>query len=125
MSITAATTAPEVEAASQPAARQSTGKTLGQLWGILFLGLLFGMGGYRLLGKVFLPARDGSPPLIESALTMGDYLIYAAALVFGFGKAEMLFRRKFVPRTLARARSALGETGWAGDYVLAPFCMLS
>jgi hypothetical protein len=99
--------------------KQSTGKTLAQFWGIAVLGFLFGMGGYRLLMKAY-SLYTSHPPL-----DLGDYALYALLLVFGVGKAEMLFRRKFIPRTLARARDAIGETGWAGDYPLAPFLMLS
>lgn len=98
---------------------QSFAKTLGQLWGIAFVAFIFGFGAYRLLVKG-VSLFDAHPPL-----TALDYLIYAAAAAFAVFKAEMLFRRKFIPRALARARTALGETGWSGDYLLAPFCMLS
>ncbi len=97
----------------------STGKVLGQIWGILFLTALFGFGGYRLLSKG-IQIYQQHPPL-----SMLDYLLYLGIGLFGLGKAEMLFRRVFVPRTLARAKEALGETGWTGDYWLAPFCMMS
>lgn len=106
-----------MSASSEPN-RQSLGKTLGQLWGILFLLALFSQGGYRLLLK-------GIDLFQRHALTNTDYLIFGVLLVFGCAKAEMLFRRVFIQRTLARAREALGETGWTGDYWLAPFCMLS
>src|SRR5437667_2546781 len=96
--------------------RQPLGKTLGQLWGILFLFALFSQGGYRLLLK-------GIGLFDQYALTSLDYLVYGLLLIFGVAKAEFLFRRVFIPRTLARAREALGETGWSGDYWLAPFCM--
>lgn len=98
--------------------RQPVGKTLGQLWGMLFLMALFATGAWRLLGKGF-----GLLP--EALLTNLDYFVFGALVVFGAAKAEFLFRRTFIPRTLARAREALGETGWSGDYWLAPFCMLS
>jgi hypothetical protein len=108
--------------------RQSLGKTLGQLWGQLFLIALFGMGGFRLTDKAVGFTHDRG--LTESDSPMQprgviDFALYGLLLVLGAGKAEMLFRRKFIPRTLARARDALGETGWKGDYPLAPFCMLS
>src|SRR5262245_28617215 len=96
--------------AAAPPARQPLGKTLGQLWGILLLMLLFGTGGYRLIAKGIDIWRT-TPPL-ES----WEYFVYGFAIIFGGGKAEMLFRRAFIPRTLARARDALGETGWSGDY---------
>ncbi len=109
-------------------ARQPLGKTLGQLWGIVVLAAVFGMGGYRLTDKAVGFTHDRG--LTNSASAMRptsalDYALYGLLLVIGAGKAEMLFRRKFIPRTLARARDALGETGWKGDYLLAPFCMLS
>lgn len=103
-----------VETARQPAA-----KTLGQVWGILFLGILFGTGAYRLLAKT-LNIWETHPPQFWY-----DYAIYAVLLLVGIGKGEFLFRRKLITRTLARARDALGETGWSGDYWLAPFCMFS
>ena len=99
--------------------RPSTGKTLGQLWGILFLGFIFGTGAWRLIAK-FSTIYQAEPP--TNAM---HYAIYALLLVLGVGKAEFLFRRKLIQRTLARARDALGETGWRGDYLLAPFCMFS
>lgn len=104
---------------ASPSLRQPLGKTLGQLWGILFLLVLFGMGGYRLLNKG-VQLWQSHPPL-----EAWEYLLFGFLIAFGAGKAEMLFRRIFIPRTLARAREALGETGWSGDYWLAPFCMLS
>lgn len=102
-----------------PTARQPLAKTLGQLWGCLFLLALFGMGGYRLLLKGIQIWQDHPP------VELWEYLIYGFLIIFGTGKAEFLFRRIFIPRTLARGREALGETGWSGDYWLAPFCMLS
>lgn len=99
--------------------RQSTAKTLGQLWGIAFWAIIFGMGGFSLILKTK-RICDVDPPI-----TVGDYALYAIILLLGIGKAEFLFRRKLVQRTLARARDALGETGWSGDYLLAPFCMFS
>jgi hypothetical protein len=92
--------------------KQPTGKTLAQLWGILVLAGVFGMGAYRLMAKGF--------RLFEPETTY--YLAYGLLLVFGIAKGEFLFRRKFVPRTLARARDALTS---GLDYIFAPFCMLS
>ncbi len=94
--------------------RQPLSKTLGQLWGLLFLTALFAMGGYRLTLK--------GVELFKPELAY--FLWYGVLLVLGAGKGEFLFRRQFIHRTLARGR-ALGETGRAGDYLLAPFCMLS
>src|SRR5262245_14090290 len=105
--------------------KQPLGKTLGQLWGLLFLLVLFGTGGFRLTDKAvgFTHAKGlttaDSPMSPKDTL---DYLLYGLLLGVGLAKGEMLFRRKFVARTLARARDALGETGWKGDYILAPFC---
>jgi hypothetical protein len=107
--------AQRTEPASPPHPCQALGKTLGQLWGLLVLTVLFGMGGYRLTLK---GATLFQPEPIY-------YGVYSLLLAFGAAKGEFLFRRKFIPRTLARGRDALGETGWRGDYVLAPFCMLS
>ncbi|MCI0354957.1 MAG: hypothetical protein L0099_07965 [Acidobacteria bacterium] len=108
--------------------RQSLGKTLGQLWGLIFIAALFGMGGFRLTDKAVGFTHDAgltNPSSQMQPQGVIDYALYALLLIAGAGKAEMLFRRKFIPRTLARARDALGETAWAGDYLLAPFCMLS
>jgi hypothetical protein len=99
-------------------ARQPLGKSLGQIWGILLLLTLFSQGGYRLLLK-------GIDLFDKHALTSMDYFIFGVLFLFGAVKGEVLFRRVFITRTLARAREALGETGWSGDYWLAPFCMLS
>jgi hypothetical protein len=92
--------------------KQPLAKTLGQLWGILALAFLFGMGGYRLTAKGI--------RLFEPE--MSYYLTYGVLLIFGAAKGEFLFRRKFVPRTLARARDALNSSL---DLILAPICMLS
>lgn len=104
---------------NRAADRPSMGKILGQLWGIVFLMGLFGFGGYRLLAKGVHILMEHPP------LGMGDYLLYVGVGLFGVIKAEVIFRRVFIPRTLARAREALGETGWSGDYWLSPFCMIS
>jgi hypothetical protein len=93
--------------------KQPLAKTVGQLWGIVFLAVVFGMGAYRLTAKGF-----GLFKPQEASY----YFAYAVLLVLGAAKAEFLFRRKFVPRTLARGRDALNSTL---DYILAPFCMLS
>lgn len=95
--------------------KQPNDKTMGQLWGLVFLAGLFGMGGYRLTAKGF--------TLFEPDTAY--VLFYGLLLILGAAKGEFLFRRQFIARTLARGRQALGETGWKGDYLLAPFCMLS
>jgi len=93
--------------------KQPLGRTLGQLWGILVLAVVFGMGAYRLTAK--------GMRLFDSEAGY-YYAVYAVLLVLGVAKGEFLFRRKFVPRCLARARDALLGVL---DYILAPFCMLS
>jgi hypothetical protein len=108
-----------VSTATVDTARQPAAKTLGQLWGIAFWAFIFGSGAFRLILKFFKICENNPPS------TVGDYALYAIILLLGVGKAEFLFRRKLVQRTLARARDALGETGWSGDYWLAPFCMFS
>jgi hypothetical protein len=109
-----------------PADRQPAVKTLAQLWGILFLSVLFGTGAYRLLLKAYqLSWVDTGQGMPGYPLTALDYFLYGAILLLGGVKAYVIFQKRLVPRTLARARLALGETGWAGDYPLAPFCMLS
>ncbi|MBL8821590.1 MAG: hypothetical protein JNJ77_03310 [Planctomycetia bacterium] len=105
-----------------PSERQTLAKTLGQIWGLLALAALFGMGGYRLLNKAYSLTylqTEGIP------LTAFDWFLYGLIILLGVGKAYAIFYRKMVPRTLARCRTALGETGWSMDYLLAPFCMLS
>jgi hypothetical protein len=57
--------------------------------------------------------------------TMGDYFLFALIILLGIGKSWAIFHRRMVPRTLARGRKALGETGSGWDYLFAPFCMLS
>lgn len=111
---------------------QSAGKTFGQLWGLLALAGLFGMGGYRLLMKAytltFVGVSEGpDQPLVCSGIPMTtfDWFFLGLVILLGVGKAYGIFYKKMVPRTLARCRSALGETGWSMDYLLAPFCMLS
>jgi hypothetical protein len=104
-----------LEAALDPHQRQSWKKTLGQLWGLLFLTALFGFGAYRLLSK-------GIDLFRPEAVY---FVLYGLLTLIGAAKGEFVFRRQFINRTLARGRTALGETGWDGDYVLAPFCMLS
>jgi hypothetical protein len=112
--------------APSPADRQPAGKTLAQLWGILLLGALFGTGGYRLLKKAyeltFVDAGQGPPGYPIAAF---DYFLFGLIILLGIVKAYVIFQKRLVPRTLARGRMALGETGWVGDYLLAPFCMLS
>ena len=92
--------------------KQPLAKTLGQLWGILVLAAVFGMGAYRLTAKGI--------RLFEPETSY--YLMYGVLVIFGAAKGEFLFRRKFVPRTLARARDALNSKL---DLILAPVCMLS
>lgn len=107
---------------TNPPERQTFAKTLGQIWGLLALAALFGMGGYRLLNKAYSLTylqTEGIP------LTAFDWFLYGLIILLGVGKAYAIFYRKMVPRTLARCRTALGETGWSMDYLLAPFCMLS
>lgn len=105
---------------SAPTALPTPPATLGlfvaQAWGILFLTGLFGSGAYRLTSKGVQIFQEHPP------LTSLDYLIYGGVLVLGMAKAEMLFRRALVHRTLARARHALLSPL---DYLLAPFCMFS
>ncbi len=115
-----------------PVERQTFGKTLGQFWGLIFLAVLFGMGGYRLMYKAYLltyvgvNAEDGKSLIYPGIpITAYDWFIYGLIILLGVGKAYGIFYRKLVPRTLARCRTALGETGWSMDYLLAPFCMLS
>ena len=111
-----------------PVERQTFGKTLGQIWGLLALAALFGMGGYRLLKKAYMLTYvgTGEPPVCYGIpITAFDWFLYGLIILLGVGKAYGIFYRKLVPRTLARCRTALGETGWSMDYLLAPFCMLS
>jgi hypothetical protein len=101
-------------------------RNLGRAWGLLFLAGLFGAGGYFLLKRsledwqTLLPV--GEPAPVSPALV---YLLYGLLAVLGLAKGEVIFRRKIVARTVARAQRAIGETGWAGDAPLAPFCLLS
>jgi hypothetical protein len=99
-----------------PTPPATLGLFLGQVWGILFLTGLFGSGAYRLTTKGIQIYQDHPP------LTTLDYLIYGGIFVLGMAKAEVLFRRALVRRTLARARHALLTPL---DYLLAPFCMFS
>jgi len=109
-----------------PADRQPASKTLAQFWGILFLGVLFGSGAYRLLLKAyrltFIDTGEGAPGY---PITSFDWFLYGLLLLLGVVKSYAIFQNRLVPRTLARARLALGETGWCGDFPLAPLCMLS
>jgi hypothetical protein len=107
---------------------QTTARSLGQLWGLLGLAGLFGMGAYRLLNKAIALTHTGVGEKGETLgipLTAFDYALFGFIILLGIGKAYMIFYKKMVPRTLARCRTALGETGNSLDYVLAPFCMLS
>lgn len=107
---------------------QTTLKTIGQLWGLIGLAVLFGMGSYRLLRKAVLLTYFGEgEPLVALGIpiTWYDYALFGFIILLGIGKAYMIFYKKLVPRTLARCRMALGETGNSLDYLLAPFCMLS
>lgn len=95
----------------------------GRAWGILVLAGLFGTGGFFLIRRSFADYHD----LVHSysfAPALVGTLFLILALV-GLAKGEIIFRRKVLARALTRARAAIGETGWAGDLPLAPFCMLS
>ncbi|HMP60772.1 MAG TPA: hypothetical protein PKD86_15610 [Gemmatales bacterium] len=106
----------ELAATPAPTPAPSFGLFAGQVWGILFLGLLFGSGAWRLTAKAFEIIRE------HPLLTTMDYLVYGGIFLLGAAKAEFLFRRALVYRTLARARHALVTPL---DWLLAPFCMLS
>ena len=115
-----------------PVERQTLGKSLGQIWGLIFLAVLFGMGGYRLMKKAYVLTYVGTRVTLDDPLvchgipiTAFDWFLLGLIILLGVGKAYGIFYRKLVPRTLARCRTALGETGWKMDYLLAPFCMLS
>jgi hypothetical protein len=92
----------------------------------LVLGVLFGTGAYRLLKKAyeltFVDLGQGPPGYPISAR---DYFLFGVLILLGLVKAYVIFQKRLIPRTLARARLALGETGNSWDYLLAPFCMLS
>jgi hypothetical protein len=94
-------------------------------WGILVLGALFGVGGYFLFRRSLedwrLLREGGEPPFAPGLV----YALYALVGLVGLVKGEIIFRRKVLARSLARARQAVGETGWIGDLPLAPFCLLS
>jgi hypothetical protein len=107
---------------------QTTARTLGQLWGLIALAALFGMGGFRLLKKAYTLTYvgTGEPPVCHGIpITWYDWAFLGACILLGLGKAYGIFYKKMIPRTLARCRTALGETGNSLDYLLAPFCMLS
>ena len=107
---------------------QTSARTLGQIWGLVALALLFGMGAYRLLMKAYTLTYVGTgepPTCLGIPITWYDWAILGGCILLGLGKAYGIFYKKMVPRTLARCRTALGETGNSLDYVLAPFCMLS
>ncbi|MFO0812811.1 MAG: hypothetical protein U0796_06305 [Gemmatales bacterium] len=101
---------------------QTFARTLGQTWGLVGLAVLFGMGAWRLLRKAYLLNYVDSAGI---PITWYDWALLGLMILLGIGKAYMIFYKKLVPRTLARCRSALGETGSSLDYLLAPFCMLS
>jgi hypothetical protein len=95
----------------------------GRTWGLIVLAALFGTGTFFLLKRSLKDWND-----VLEAGTAGTGLLgvlYAVLAVIGLAKGEVIFRRKVLARALARGRSAIGETGWAGDAPLAPFCMLS
>lgn len=94
----------------------------GRAWGMLVLAALFGVGGFFLFRRSF---QDWN--LLQEANTSAALLygLYGGLGLIGLVKGEMIFRRKVMARSLSRARDAIGETGWAGDAPLAPFCMLS
>lgn len=106
-------TSASVPLATPPA---SLGLFAGQVWGIVFLMTLFGSGAYRLTAKAWQILQEHPP------LTALDFLVYTFILLLGAAKAEWLFRRALVRRTLARARHALLTPL---DRWLAPFCMFS
>src|SRR5262245_38591902 len=95
----------------------------GRAWGILALAGLFGIGGYFLIKRSLedyhrlVHEYDYAAPLVGT--------LYLVLALIGLVKGEIIFRRKVLARALMRARAALGETGWKGDLLLAPFCMLS
>ena len=101
---------------------QTFARTLGQCWGLIALGALFGMGAWRLLRKAYLLNYVDSAGI---PITWYDWALLGLMILLGIGKAYMIFYKKLVPRTLARCRTALAETGSSLDYLLAPFCMLS
>jgi hypothetical protein len=101
---------------------------MAQLWGISLLGLLFGMGAYRLIKKGYMliwGGVDGPEPYPGMPVSGFDYFLFGLLILLGIGKSWAIFHRRMVPRTLARGRRALGETGSGWDYLFAPFCMLS
>jgi hypothetical protein len=110
------------DATTEPAWRN-----IGRAWGMFVLACLFGVGCYFLCRRsledwnaLMVPTQGQSPPSPVLVFTL-----YAVLAIVGLAKGEVIFRRKVMARSLARARSAIGETGWPGDAFLAPFCMLS
>jgi uncharacterized membrane protein len=95
----------------------------GRAWGIFFLAVVFGVGGFFLFDKSIVDWNDVLREDTASTLVLG--ILYAVFALVGLVKGEIIFRRKILARALSRARSAIGATGWAGDVPLAPFCMLS
>lgn len=95
----------------------------GRAWGLFVLASLFGTGGFFLLRRSL---EDWNIVLHDGTASTGLLgALYAVLALIGLAKGEIIFRRKVLARALARGRSAIGETGWAGDAPLAPFCMLS
>lgn len=95
----------------------------GRVWGLFVLAALFGTGAFFLLRRSL---EDWNLVLQKETAGIGLLgLLYAVLALIGLAKGELIFRRKVLARALARGRSAIGETGWAGDAPLAPFCMLS
>jgi hypothetical protein len=92
-------------------------------WGIFCLAGLFGTGAFFLIRRSFEDWRDVSAAGTASQTLLG--ILYAVLALIGAVKGDIVFRRKVLARALARARSAVGETGNILDVPLAPFCMLS
>lgn len=95
----------------------------GRAWGILVLAALFGTGSFFLFRR----SLEDWSYLLEKDVAGSTTLavLYGVVALVGLAKGEFIFRRKVLTRALTRARSAIGETGWVGDALLAPFCMLS
>lgn len=92
-------------------------------WGIFVLAALFGVGAFFLLRRAFEDWSDVLDKGTAGVTLLG--ILYAVLALVGLAKGEVIFRRKILARALARARSAIGETGNVVDLPLAPFCMLS
>jgi hypothetical protein len=102
---------------------QPSWRNAGRAWGIFCLAALFAVGAFFLVRRSLTDWHDVLERETASPLTLG--LLYGVLAVIGVVKGEIIFRRKVLARALARARSAIGETGNLADLPLAPFCMLS